>query len=340
MMTSGARREPRPDPSGESDAASRLCVTDGTAVPAVFDRTVHGPQLRVSVRPGTGPPLLLCNGIGASLDLLQPFVDALDPAIPVVRFDAPGIGGSALPRRPYIFATLARTLGKLLHELGYESFDVLGISWGGGLAQQLAFQYPRRCRRLVLVSTATGYLMVPADPRILTKMITPRRFRDPNYAISIAADIYGGSLREHPELIRQLFDSHSRLASRRGYLLQLLAAAGWTSLPFLPLIRQPTLVLAGDDDPIVPLVNARIMTRLIPRARLEIYHDGHLALISRADELAPRIATFLRSQPPPTVAAKLRGQPPTRKRDTARSAKAIVIAGGEKTRPRVAGTSN
>jgi poly(3-hydroxyalkanoate) depolymerase len=260
----------------------------------VFERTVHGQRLRVSVRPGSGPPLLLCNGIGASLDLLQPFVDALDPSIPVVRFDAPGIGGSSLARRPYTFATLAWMLGSLLDGLGYESFDVLGISWGGALAQQVAFQYPRRCRRLVLVSTATGFLMVPAGPRILSKMITPRRYRDPNYAISIAADIYGGSMREHPELIRQLFDSHSRLASRWGYLLQLLAATGWTSLPFLRMIRQPTLVLAGDDDPIIPLVNARIMSRLLPRATLDIYHDGHLALVSRADELAPRVASFLR----------------------------------------------
>jgi poly(3-hydroxyalkanoate) depolymerase len=260
----------------------------------MFERIVWGEPLRVSARPGTGPPLLLCNGIGASLDLLQPFVDALDPAIPVIRFDAPGIGGSSPARRPYRFATLAWMLGRLLRDIGYESFDVLGISWGGGLAQQLALQYPRRCRRLVLVSTATGCLMVPAGPRILRKMITPRRYRDSNYAISIAADIYGGSLREKPELIQQLFDSHSRLASRRGYLLQLLAAAGWTSLPFLPLIRQPTLVLAGDDDPIIPLANAKILTRLIPRARLEVYHDGHLALVSRADELAPAVATFLR----------------------------------------------
>jgi poly(3-hydroxyalkanoate) depolymerase len=283
------RGAPRPSRTGEIAASAE----------SVVEHTVHGQRLRLSLRPGSGTPLLLCNGIGATLDLLQPFVDALDPAIPVVRFDAPGIGGSSLARRPYTFATLAWMLGTLLDNLGYESFDVLGISWGGGLAQQLAFQYPRRCRRLVLVSTATGCLMVPAGPRILGKLITPRRYRDPGYAISIAADIYGGSLREHPELIRQLFDSHSRLASRWGYLRQLLAATGWTSLPFLPLIRQPTLVLAGDDDPIIPVVNARIMSRLIPHASLHVYHDGHLALVSRAGELAPRIASFLRPDPTP-----------------------------------------
>ena len=127
---------------------------------------VLGHDVRVAVRPGTepGPPLVLCNGIGASLDLLQPFVDEIDPRIAVVRFDVPGVGGSPMPKVPYNFALLAWLVGRLLDRLGYDRFDVLGISWGGGLAQQLAFQYPRRCRRLVLVSTGTGSLMVPGPP--------------------------------------------------------------------------------------------------------------------------------------------------------------------------------
>ena len=59
-----------------------------------------GTPLRVAIRPGTGtgPPLLLCNGIGMRLEAFQPFVDALDPAIEVIRFDAPGVGGSQLPQ--------------------------------------------------------------------------------------------------------------------------------------------------------------------------------------------------------------------------------------------------
>lgn len=256
--------------------------------------TVRGQQIRVAHRPGTGRPLLLCNGIGASLDLLQPFVDALDPTIPVIRFDVPGVGGSPVPRRPYVFATLASLMASVLDQLEYWDVDVLGISWGGGLAQQFAFQNPRRCRRLVLVSTASGWMMVPAHPRVLTKMVTPKRYRDPEYAKTIAADIYGGVFRENPELVKSLLSGHSPISSRRGYLLQLLAASGWTSTPFLPLIRQPTLILAGLDDPIIPLVNARMMARLMPNARLETFDDGHLGLITKAHILAPHIATFLR----------------------------------------------
>ncbi|KRA38716.1 MULTISPECIES: poly(3-hydroxyalkanoate) depolymerase [unclassified Nocardioides] len=259
--------------------------------------TVLGHSIRVSVRPGSepGPPLLLCNGIGASLDLLQPFVDALDPRIEVIRFDVPGVGGSPDPRAPYNFALLAHGIGKLMTQLGHQEYDVLGISWGGGLAQQVAFQHPRRCRRLVLVSTATGALMVPAHPRVLRKMVTPKRYRDAEYAVQVAAELYGGQMRDRPDDVRRFMHDQSRVGSRRGYLLQLLAGAGWSSLPALPLIRQPTLVLAGDDDPIIPMVNARILQRLLPHARLHVYSDGHLGLVTSADELAPLIADFLRA---------------------------------------------
>ena len=257
--------------------------------------SVLGHRVRTSVRPGDGTrtPLLLCNGIGASLELLEPFVAALDPAIEVIRFDVPGVGGSSAPKVPYTFAGLAWFVTRLLDGLGYAGVDVLGISWGGGLAQQLAFQHPRRCRRLVLVSTATGTIMVPAKPQLLAKMVTPRRYRDAGYATRIAAELYGGRLRDDPELARPLLHDQSRIGSRRGYLLQLGAGLGWSSLPGLPFLRQPTLILAGSDDPIIPLVNARIMHRLIRHSQLHVFDDGHLGLVTQADLLGPRVSAFL-----------------------------------------------
>ncbi|WP_426565945.1 poly(3-hydroxyalkanoate) depolymerase [Angustibacter sp. McL0619] len=258
---------------------------------------VLGHEVRVSVRPGSepGPPLLLCNGLGAGLDVLQPFVDHLDPRIEVVRFDVPGAGGSGSPKLPYRFSLLACFATRLLEQLGYDRFDVLGISWGGALAQQLAFQNPRRCRRLVLASTGTGMLMVPGGFSVLSKMLTPRRYRDPAYARDIAADLYGGRMRESPEEVRHLIYEQSRIGSRTGYLFQLLAGAGWTSLPALPLIRQQTLILAGNDDPIIPLVNAHIMRRLLPHATVHVFADGHLGLVTSADELGPLVSQFLRA---------------------------------------------
>jgi poly(3-hydroxyalkanoate) depolymerase len=243
-------------------------------------------------------PLLLCNGIGASLELLQPFVDALDPRREIIRFDMPGIGGSPRPVVPYHLWTLAPLLSGLLDQLGHQQADVLGMSWGGGLAQQFAVRCPSRVRRLVLVATSPGALMVPGHPRALLRMLTPRRHRGHGYAPGIAGELYGGSVRDDHSLARELLHATTRPVTTRGYHYQLLATAGWTSLPLLPLVRQPTLILAGDDDPIIPQLNARILHRLIPRSELTIYHGGHLDLVTEAGHLAPLVEAFLGAEPP------------------------------------------
>jgi poly(3-hydroxyalkanoate) depolymerase len=255
--------------------------------------TAQGRALRVEVREGSTTPLLLCNGIGGSLELLQPFVEALDPRRAVIRFDLPGIGGSPPPTMPYHLLTLPGMLASLLDRLGYGQADVLGVSWGGGLAQQFALAYPRRVRKLVLVATGTGMLMLPGRPHVLRHMLTPQRYRDAGYAAAVAPDIYGGSLREHPERVKELLHATARVGPRRGYYYQLLAGLGWTSLPMLPFLRQPTLLMAGDDDPIIPLVNAKLMAALIPRSQFCSYQGGHLELIAEPMRLAPAIERFL-----------------------------------------------
>jgi poly(3-hydroxyalkanoate) depolymerase len=258
---------------------------------------VLGQQIRVNVRMGEGIPLVLCNGIGASLEVLDPLVQHLDPGTTVVRFDVPGSGGSPISPLPYGFPYLAAVVGGLLKKLRLDDqgVDVLGLSWGGALAQQFAFQNPRRCRRLILVSTGTGAIMVPGVPRVLAKMLTPRRFLDHRYAAGIAGDLYGGTVRNDPSVVEKLFDRQLMAGSRIGYLHQLLAGMVWTSLFALPLVRQETLIMAGLDDPIVPVVNARIMARLLPHATVYLHDGGHVDLIMNAAELAPVIEWFRKS---------------------------------------------
>jgi pimeloyl-ACP methyl ester carboxylesterase len=184
-------------------------------------------------------------------------------------------------------------LSDLLDELGYQQADVLGISWGGGLAQQFTLRFPGRVRRLVLVATGTGALMVPGHPRVLRHMLTPRRHRDPGYAASVAGEIYGGSLRDDPSRASEVLRAEGSPGPGKGYYFQLLAAAGWTSLPMLPLLRPPTLILAGDDDPLTPVANARIMHRLIPHSQLRVYRGGHLELAAEAERIASVVEAFL-----------------------------------------------
>jgi poly(3-hydroxyoctanoate) depolymerase len=252
-------------------------------------------RLRTSVR-GWGPPLLLITGLGASLDLGAPFERALSArGVQVISFDAPGVGRSTAYRRPRRMRGVASTVEGMLDALGYSRVDVLGVSLGGVIAQQLARQAPRRVRRLVLAATAPGLGGVPGSPRVLLSLATPRRYFQPDYYRRVAGRIYGGAARRDPDAL--LHGSVARFVERPslwGYLGQLYAISGWTSLPWLSTLPQPTLVLAGDDDPIVPLVNGRILARCIPRARLRVVPGGgHLFLLERPAEIAAVVAGFL-----------------------------------------------
>ncbi len=262
---------------------------------------INGTRVFVAIRrgDGSGPPLLLINGIGANLEVFDPFLDALDKVggqkIGTICFDIPGVGGSPLPRFPLPFRGLARLVAQMLDVLGYQEVDVLGISWGGGLAQQFAHQYPWRCRRLILVSTSTGGISVPGRPSVLAKLLSPRRYFEPSYMETIAPILYGGSFRENPDLARA-YAQMIRAPHGLGYYGQLLAGLGWTSLPWLHRVRQPTLVLAGKDDSIVPPINARIMARLIPNATLQVFKGGHLFALTEKEQVAPLVYQFLREE--------------------------------------------
>ena len=172
------------------------------------------------------------------------------------------------------------------------------MEWGGALAQQFARQYPQRCRRLVLAATSAGTVMVPAKPSVLTKMVTPQRYLSPKYMQAAAPHIYGGEIRNRPDLI----EHHSAriIAPRfRGYIYQLLAGLGWTSIHWLHRLKQPTLILIGDDDPLVPAINAKLMALLIPNNRLHIVEGGgHLFLLHLKDQVAPIIRDFLDQKRP------------------------------------------
>jgi len=290
----GTRARRRRDLHRRSRGASS--VTPPPVTPMHTQRVIPalGQRVRVDVRHGTGVPLVICNGIGASLEVLDPLVEQLNPDTPVVRFDVPGTGGSPNSPLPYGFPYLAAVLGRLLTKLGFagRQVDILGLSWGGALAQQFTFQNPRRCRRLILVSTGMGIGMVPAKPTVLAKMATPRRFVDHEYAASVAAELYGGNAGTNAPEVKALFARQSLSGSRVGYVHQLLAGSVWTSAVLLPLIRQRTLIIAGTNDPIIPVANAHIMARLLPHATLHLHDGGHIDLVTNAGTLTPVIETF------------------------------------------------
>lgn len=256
---------------------------------------VSGQVLKVAISKGPEdqPPLLMFNGIGANLELAFPFIDQLKGRGCII-FDIPGVGGSPMPGLPYRPSTLARMAKELCDQLGHDEVDVSGVSWGGGVAQQFAHQYPAVCRRLVLAATSAGWVMIPGSPSVLSKMANIKRYTDKGYMRSIAAEIYGGDFRRDDMLI----NAHAagmKPASNGGYMLQLMAMVGWTSAYWLWSLKQPTLIISGTDDPLIPVPNATFLAAMIPDSRLELIDNGHLFLITRPRESAEMIEEFLDS---------------------------------------------
>lgn len=238
--------------------------------------------------------LLLCNGIGASLDTVGPFVRHFKRTRLVV-FDVPGVGGSPTPVLPYRFANLSRMLARVLDQLGIGKVDVFGVSWGGALAQQFVHDHQPRCRSMTLAATTAGAIMVPGRLGVIKKMATPKRYTDPDYLFSIAKDIYGGGIAFEQELLKE-HTLAMQAGDTRGYIYQLLAASGWTSYLWLRQIRIPALILMGRDDPLVPPVNGRILARRLPNATLETVDCGHLFMLTQAERIADRVEAFIHGE--------------------------------------------
>jgi pimeloyl-ACP methyl ester carboxylesterase len=248
-------------------------------------RTVQGLHTRVEVQ-GDGPPLLLVNGIWGELAAwrrLRPYLDGFR----TISFDAPGIGDTEIPPYPMSLPALARFTLAVLDAVGERRAHVLGISFGGIIAQQVATIAPGRVDRLVLISTTAGLLHLPGQPAALLRLMNALPTGRGGAA---AGRTFGGRIRRDPAVLQRLHLEPPR--TMEAYWHRLSGLTGWWGAPWS--IRQPTLVLTGDDDPIVPPANSRILASLIPRSRLTVIAGGgHLMLFDSPAEVAPHAAAFL-----------------------------------------------
>lgn len=256
--------------------------------------------LRVATRKGDRrrPPLIILNGMGAKLEALQGFTDVLNSDIGLVLFDVPGTGGSPARGAPLRFSALAELMTELLQHLGHEQADVLGVSWGGALAQEFAYKQPAHCRRMILGATACGPMtMIPGSPVSLMTAMNPLRLLQKDYVAKNAMRMFGGRLRDDPQALgsvsQHLMGGDDAGKSLQSMMYQMMPLMGWSSLPWLHRLQQPTLVIAGRDDPIVPPVNGRLIAGRIPHARFEIVECGHLFLLTLAREVAAMVDDFL-----------------------------------------------
>jgi poly(3-hydroxyalkanoate) depolymerase len=254
--------------------------------------TVDGRVLRVAVwrasKATSKLPILFFNGIGANIEAMAPLAEMLDDR-DFITFDMPGIGGSPDPVVPYNAILMSRIAALLLDRFDMPLVDVMGVSWGGAMAQQFAIQNTARTNKLILIATSAGMLMVPGNPAALSKMADPRRYIDPDFMAKHFKTLYGGAVNGKKGHIGRITPP-----SKTGYFYQLLAMLGWTSAPFLPFLKTPTLIMMGGDDQIVPVANGKFLNFLIPDSELQVIEDGgHLFLLSHADESIIAIRGFL-----------------------------------------------
>lgn len=262
-------------------------------LPRIFFSKIGNQQLRTAIWTGTDKgfgkrtPLLFFNGIGANLEIAQLFADTFTGR-DIITFDMPGVGGSPDPSFPYRPWWVAKAAKQIMEENGYHRCDVLGVSWGGGPAQQFAWQNKRMTRRLILCATSPGWTMVPGNPKALSKMASPKRYIDRDFLKKNFETLYGDTVDHAGE-----FSVNMMPPSVKGYLFQLAAMMGWSSIPIARRVRARTLIIMGDADHIVPPINGRLLDFLYRRSRLEILEGaGHLFLLTRREETVEIIRDF------------------------------------------------
>lgn len=258
----------------------------------VGGRTLRTAAWRLD-QPSDHPPILFFNGIGANIEAVAPLAASM-PERGFIMFDMPGVGESPEPLIPYTPFTMSWTAAQLLNRFDLGEVDVMGVSWGGAMAQHFALQHPGRTRRLTLIATTPGMAMIPGKPGAFTKMANPRRYTDPEFMNEHFATLYGGIDKDGAEHQKDSHIGRLKPPTPRGYIYQLMCMMGWTSLPALPFLNKETLIMMGEDDQIVPVINGRILKAAIPKSRLVTFEGGgHLFLLTHADESVAAIREFL-----------------------------------------------
>jgi pimeloyl-ACP methyl ester carboxylesterase len=246
---------------------------------------VGGRRIPVS-RTGAGPAVLILNGMGGSPVTWRPLVRYLQgyECVAVALPGCPRVTSWKPVLTMHRFASLA---SDLLDALGIGRADVLGFSFGGMVAQQLALDAPEQIRRLGLISTSCGLGAVPSNPlawwSAVLADVSPPSF-DPLWLA-----------RQWHRTMRSQFGAG---AANRLWLnesaQQIAAASRWSSLSWLHRLPQKTLTIAGTADALVPSINTTILASRIPDARTFLVRGGgHFCVLDRVAETGPVIADFL-----------------------------------------------
>jgi len=241
---------------------------------------------------------LFFNGSGGSIEGSQLLINALAKTCQVLVHDQRGLGKTSVPNGPYTMADYANDAAALLDHVGWQTTNIIGLSFGGMVAQEFAVTFPDRVDRLVLMCTSAGGIAGSSYPlHQLAQLPTTER----NKALRLLTDtrFTDDWLASHPfdaEIMRFQEDrpnSEKTPLQIEGERLQLEARMGHDVADRLLLIAAPTLITAGRFDGIAPLANSQAIAKRIPNSTLNTYEGGH-PFLSQDRQAMRDIRTFLR----------------------------------------------
>jgi pimeloyl-ACP methyl ester carboxylesterase len=258
-----------------------------------------------TMQAGTGMPVVMLHGLGATKASFLPTVAALADHHRAIAIDLPGFGDSAKPlRAPYHAPYFARSVVALLDALGIEQADIVGNSMGGRVAIELGLRHPERVRRMVLLAPSLAWLrdrpwapllrLVP--PQLGAIQPAPRPIVEAIVRRAIPGAGEGWTAAGVDEFLRSYLTPNGRAAfyaaARNIYLEEPHGEKGfWTRLPGL---ETPSLFVWGRQDQVVPLRFARHVREALPAARHLELNCGHVPQLERPKATHDAILRFLR----------------------------------------------
>jgi 3-oxoadipate enol-lactonase len=248
-------------------------------------------------RAGDGAHLLFFNGSGSTLDSSRPLISLFTAHFDVVAHDQRGLGATSIPEGPYSMAHYAADAAALIDAVGWERCRVVGVSFGGMVAQEFAVTWPNRVERLALVCTSPGGAggssyplhelehLSAAERETLGAQLLDTRFT-PEWLASHPSD------RALVEMMAERTRAPKSDEQRRGEREQLDARRRHDVTDRLHRISAPTLVACGRHDGIAPPANGAAIATRIPDADLRTYEGGH-AFFAQDPAALPDIVEFL-----------------------------------------------
>ena len=245
-------------------------------------------------RSGSGPPLLAIMGMsGTALSWGEPFLAQLREDHEVIVFDHRGIGASTPLSASVTIAQMADDAAGLLAALQIDSADVLGISMGGMIAQELALKHPERVRTLTLGCTyCGGEGSSLSSPDVIQRLTEAMMSGDRERALRVGWEINVSPAYAADEGAWQYFLelAHRRAVAVPVVMAQMQACMAHDTHDRLSGLTAPTLVIHGTEDQMLPVANGSLIAELIPGSKLEVLDGvGHLFFWEQAEQAAALI---------------------------------------------------